>query len=45
MATIGFQKISKNGIFLFLLYSHFATNQAALLAFLAQEPGAGFITI
>jgi hypothetical protein len=44
-ATNGFQKKSKNGIFLLLLYSHFATSHAALFAFLFHPEPTGFTTI
>jgi len=44
-ATIGFHKKSRNGIFLFFLYIHFATRPAAFLAFLFQPDPTGLIQI
>jgi hypothetical protein len=44
IATIGFRKISRKGIFFLFLYSHFATSLAALSAFLFQPDLRGFIT-
>jgi len=46
IATIGFhnQLIIENICFFFFLYAHFATNQAAILAFFVKS-NSGFITI